>query len=255
MVRLLLSAGANQAMCDDIGWTAKDHAAFRGHITIAKMLYTGPDEPCFVYKRPLIEEAEDLRIHKSKPLDLAGKFPSSKTQIIINLGSHNNKNAIVVDLSPTTSKGEFCSYPETAFAVRVSAIGASGSRHTFQLPILESLANKPHFFSTNHLESAMLLFEILRISTDPAKDDASIGSGILVLKDFNQQMGKTRESLIRDHTVPILSREDFSLLAIVTFNVVIVKPTMLPDDPPTRTDVLCKSGSRDIFPTRPEHEP
>lgn len=38
IVRLLIGAEANQGLIDFTGWTAKEHAVFRGHLKVAKLL-------------------------------------------------------------------------------------------------------------------------------------------------------------------------------------------------------------------------
>jgi len=249
MVRLLVDAGADQIMRDHQGWTAKDHAAFRGHIPLAKTLASDPEEPRHIYKEKskhtgkVSQLQSALNVYQAQEqssiwLGMAvstASSPNTRSHIFVNLGSHN-KIVTAVDLSPYTSNRLFSPYPDIDFAVRVSAVGADGQSHTLQLPILEALSNRPWVFSTDSIEMAILVFEILRIIPD--SEDIPIGSGVAVLRDMRQNLGISRESLMRDHTVSILSRESMRFMGTVTFNLLVVKPTWHPELAPTLVDEL-----------------
>lgn len=118
IVKLLLHAGANAGICDRLGWTAKEHAAFRGHMIIADTLeVANPPAPASIPStaRSHTEAgASCLRSHyvlqKGKrntsssshlPQALDTSTNSGNSQIFVNLGSFDaHKHVIPVDLKP-----------------------------------------------------------------------------------------------------------------------------------------------------------
>jgi glycerophosphodiester phosphodiesterase len=249
IVDILLQAGANQAACDLSGWTAKDHASFRGYMKIAVRLFapnanesasidsnepnlSGPDTqglctPCAV------QNGEYITTSKSNM-----RSPIRESQVLVNLGSYaSNKSVKAVDLSPYISLDSSTSHPETGYSITISAIGAMGPSHVVQLPILENMTNIPRLFSAPNLSEAKIVFHVFRATSETDKD-VLVGSGIALLENLKQGLGSKRESLMRDYTIPILEKDTLKFMGTVTFNFVIITPLPQPDLPSIATEKL-----------------
>ncbi|KAH0562731.1 hypothetical protein GP486_002608 [Trichoglossum hirsutum] len=236
IVELLLQAGANPEICDHLGWTAVEHAAFRGHMEVAKRLRAStagePAPGAVILGQPSTRtswQSTEYMTSTSNPPATLRRYSSDESQIFVNLGSlDSNKDVVAVDLSPYLSLDVCASRPELGFSVEICAIGASGLGHAVQLPILEDMTNEPWVFSASDLSEVKLVFNILRAATDTDGENILIGSGIALLESLRQGLGPKRESLIRDFAIPILGKDTLKFLGTVTFNFVIVTPFSYP---------------------------
>lgn len=72
-------------------------------------------------------------------------------------------------------------------------------------PILEDMTNNPWHFRTTTPSNANLLFNLHHetVTADEVRNDNHIGSAVALLDSLKQGLGPARESLIRDHTIPI----------------------------------------------------
>ncbi|KFY97528.1 hypothetical protein V498_02020 [Pseudogymnoascus sp. VKM F-4517 (FW-2822)] len=224
IVELLLNAGASQTILDHRGWTAKQHAAFRGHLAAASIL-----EDYFM--------GESSSGTASKFFNIAiganNKLWDGYSHIIVNLGTlQEGKQVTAVDLSCCSSEFSRGLEADTRFSIEVSIHGGSGSSGLVQLPILDDMVNDPFIFRTKNLNKAQLVFSIFCATPVEGKKGILVGSGMALLElDKNQLIGAQRESLIRELSVPILERETLKFMGTVTFTFVIAKPFIHMDTP------------------------
>ncbi|KFY91367.1 hypothetical protein V498_05504, partial [Pseudogymnoascus sp. VKM F-4517 (FW-2822)] len=224
IVELLLNAGASQTILDHRGWTAKQHAAFRGHLAAASIL-----EDYF--------PEESSGGTASKIFDIAigasNKLRDGYSHIIVNLGTmQEGKQVTAVDLSCCSSKFRLSLEADTRFSIEVSIHGGSGSSGLVQLPILDDMVNDPFIFRTKNLSKAQLVFSIFCATPVEGKKGILVGSGTALLEsDKSQLFGAQRESLIRELSVPILEKETLKFMGTVTFTFVIAKPFIHLDTP------------------------
>lgn len=225
IVRLLVEAEANQDLVDFAGWTAKEHAVFRGHLKLAKILArqdSGEHKAPSARLQPMARRAVDYRKQ------------GSSSQIFIYLGPSNTRsNLEPVELGNHSLNRNMDASDKTSFSVRTKVQGTSNeTSHTIHLPILENMVNKPVSFSTENHEKVTLIFELLRSSATSDKSTEVIGTGIALLQSLRQGLAPKRESLIRHYTVPILQNGLMTCIGAVTFSVLIITPFQLEDPLP-----------------------
>jgi glycerophosphodiester phosphodiesterase len=230
IVELLLQAGASQDVYDHHGWTAKEHAALRGHLHIAEMLKPwdtghltgGPAE------MPL----------KSKSAAMC-RLSMSENHVIVNLGSlRNGKHVEAVNLrgsSPDTSP-----YPKNFTSMDMS-ISVEGASHRVKLPILSDMVNGPFVFPVTNPSEARLAFKLYAIDSS-CETCELIGSAAYLLESDKDCFGANRESLVRERTVPILEKDTMDIIGTVTFTFVIAKPLMCSNTPPLVKQKLSAEG-------------
>jgi glycerophosphodiester phosphodiesterase len=232
IVERLLRAGADPSVRDVFGWTAHDHAAFRGYLPMAKMLIalgSGSD----------IESAQSNGLHKKKqhirkgsrsldspvPGSLGEDVPPGHSQVYVNLGPLDTyKRVTAVNLSPYVSPDPYNPQREADFQVEICGIDEDQSSHVIQLPILEDMANKPYRFVTENAGNLKLAFNIYHADTATHERGPLIGSAVALLESLKQGLGSTRESLIRDSTIPILKKDTLTFIGALTFYFVVITP-------------------------------
>lgn len=235
VVKQLLKAGANPGICDFSGWTVREHAAFRGHLGIMSWLATTGAANTISEARTVLQGSPLMRgiptvekIASQLTLGAIQQRSSSKnteSHIFVTLGSLNTRShARMVDLDPYISLQASPVTPATGYSLHISAIGASGSTHVVDVPMLHDMTNEPWVFTTKDPGKVQLMFNIFRLTEESNKRGVLIGSGIALLKNLKQESTSNCESLVRDYTTSILRKESFDLLGTVTFSFLVVTP-------------------------------
>lgn len=246
VVKLLLQAGASQTILDHRGWTAKEHAAFRGHLAVAGMLescHTG--DPSGGPASTPFKTVVGANNH----------FRADNSHIIVNLGvMQNGKQVTAVDLNCCSSEFTQSLHTGARFSIEVSVPGGSGPNRLVQLPISSDMINEPFVFPIKNPSEAQLVFNIFRASPAHGTKGVLVGSGTALLESRNHYFGAQRESLVREHTVPILERQTLDFMGTVTFTFVIAKPYLHLDTPPANrpikeADQIQLVGHRGMFST------
>lgn len=259
VTELLLRAGADLRARDLFGWTAKDHAAFRGYLPIAERL-TALDAraPASVSRSlkadPGINNLQYIErsFKKASPSadhrEIFKQGASSEySQIFVNLGPLDSyKDIIAVDLSPYVYPATYTPQREADFQVEIRALEEDDSSHLIQLPIMEDMANKPWRFCTKDASNFKLAFNIFH-ANPTAHKDPFIGSAVALLGSLKQGLGSTRESLIRDFTIPILQKDTVKFIGTVSFYFVVVRPFPQPCQISRLDHELCKHNSTTII--------
>ena len=235
IVELLLRAGSDPTTQDHFGWRAKDYAAFRGWLPMAKELTRLTAEHSKA-------EGETYHIHhQRRPIfkpglaanlteDQARQSSPTDSQIYVNLGALDTyKPVAAIDLSPYVWPDPYNPQREADFDVEVRAINGSRARSIVQLPILEDMANKPWRFVTNNAKDFKLAFNIYHSNTSAHKGNPLIGSAVALLDSLKQGLGSARESLIRNFTIPILHKDTLDFIGTVTFYFLIMTPFPHPE--------------------------
>jgi glycerophosphodiester phosphodiesterase len=213
VVQLLLQAGASQSKLDNQGWTAKEHAAFKGHLTIAGVL-----DKC---------QAEDYGGGPANTPFLATlksdyRNAIDRSLLVINIGpTRNGKRGAAVDLnycSPVSGLG-VCEGSELLLEISVP-----GSREFVQMPILEETLYKPFIFGIDDPNQTMVVFRVFHAAPYLEDEGKLVGGGTALLTCYSYGFGDRRESLIRDHTVPITDSTSSDPIGTITFTFVIVEP-------------------------------
>ncbi|KAF2810802.1 GDPD-domain-containing protein [Mytilinidion resinicola] len=234
VVKKFLRLGADTNQKDIFGWTALDYVAFRGFWEISKLLPPSiSSSSSRIPKVPLPK----TNAHAPCPLDL--------TRIFVNLGSLNTRRPRKpVDLAPFLSRYPHNPYPEVGYSVQVKGVGVKGPEVTVELPVLDDATNYPLLFHTPDPRNAKLTFKILRQISKSPDHPIHVGTAIALLEELRDALGPGRESLYRDHTVPIIGCETPDIIGTLTLNFLLVKPFPDPREPYTQnTEPWSANGS------------
>ena len=231
---LLLQYGADSGKKDKHGWTAKDHAAYRGWEPMALLLTSFEPCPSKGPKRPrpcLGDRPQGQRnIQRTLPLPTFARrslddVPITMSQVYVTLGAIDTyRSVIAVDLSPYLSPLPYGPQDEANFVVEVGSLDKGQPKYIIQLPVMEDLSNEPLRFTTPHPESLNLAFKIYPANASTKNKDSLIGSAVAMIGQLKQGLGPERESLIRNFTVPILKKDTLAYIGSVTFYSLVVTP-------------------------------
>lgn len=219
MVKLLLDAGLGQEKTDTNGWTAKEHATFRGHMAVAELF-----KPSDVRDRtggPTGLQAQKKKKNPKSIYDSPRCSPGERV-IIATLGTARTDRIVTqVDLSYCSSVHTPGTYPDLSFVLEVSALGSSSVHRQVRLPILHDQINDPFVFVIPDTTKPQLVFRVIKTAGTRDGEDVIVGCGTAFLERHLHQFGPGRQSLVRDQTVPILDRETMTVAGTVTFNFLI----------------------------------
>ncbi|KZN83920.1 Glycerophosphodiester phosphodiesterase [Penicillium chrysogenum] len=230
IVELLLQAGASQDVYDHHGWTAKEHAALRGHLHIAEMLK--PWDTGHLTGGPA-----DMPL-KSKSAAMC-RLSMSGNHVIVNLGSlRNGKHVEAVDLRGSSLDNS--PHPKNLTSTDMS-ISVEGTSQRVKLPILSDMVNGPFVFPVINPSEARLAFKLYAVDSS-CETCELIGSAAYLLESDKDCFGANRESLVRERTVPILEKNTMDIIGTIAFTFVIAKPLMGSNTPPLVKQKLSAEG-------------
>jgi glycerophosphodiester phosphodiesterase len=214
IVRQLIEYGADATVTDHLGWTAKEVATYRGHLAAAELLHGFTVEACTASIKG-IPRVRTSHMHgcETGPENIA---------IIVNLGPMQvGRNAPAVQLLP---------FPANPVAGNKSLfsldISLGGQTRCIRLPILEERTNAPLVFSCPHGTDLRLVFRVFHDDpTEQQRDRRVLISGGTALLESNKLLfGAQRQSLVREHTVTILSSTTLDTAGSILFTYVVAKP-------------------------------
>lgn len=217
IVRLLIEAGSSQRQQDHLGWTAKEVAAFRGHLAIAA-LFEGSD----ICSRTTGGPANTLP-HNRKASAGTVRCGDDQKIIIASLGTTRGDQAVTaLDLSFCSSAHAPGKFKAASFVLEVSVTGVS-ERRRVPLPILDDQINDPFVFIVPNTAEPCLVFDVIRL-TDVLGKEVLAASGTALLGSNRRQFGTCRQSLVREHTVPMLDKDTMRMAGVLTFTPLVVSP-------------------------------
>ncbi|KAJ5799446.1 uncharacterized protein N7518_001514 [Penicillium psychrosexuale] len=214
IVELLLQAGASQDLYDNNGWTAKEHAALRGHLHLAETLKAWDNGR-------LTGGPASMPL---KPKSSAGSCLSlGKNHVIVNLGVlRNGKNVKAVNFQGSSPEN---SLNGKHLAQMHMSISVEGTPQHVKLPILGDMVNEPFVFPVTKPSEARLAFRLYPTDSSSEAHDL-IGSAVYLLESDKDCFGANRESIVRERTVPVLENGTMEVMGTITFTFVIAKPFM-----------------------------
>lgn len=235
IVELLADAGAELEKPDWSGWTAREHAALRGHLELAKRLVDLANIPDVAreHPSPKLESSSppkssimaDRTSKKKTPETikvLGHKYLTDKSMILVSLGTmdmHSMKPVVSLDNVPLKDASK--TQLDTALSIVVSADAAEGESEIIDLPVRENIATEPIVFYAKDPSKVRLRFSLVPTYTGHAKP---IGAGVAFLSSIKSNLGAKRMPLQGDITVPIIAGEYFEPIGSVTFNFLVVTP-------------------------------
>lgn len=240
IAEILLENGANIEHQDHAGWTAIDHASYRGHIPLAKALSKAAAD---LSHKQAQELQRQLKTSSKRKLLARGQtrrtVSTAESYVVVNLGSLDSPNPTPpVCLSPHLIENPSIIHPESLFSLGVSMVGTEKPTYTLPLPVLVDSTNKPWTFTTIEPMNAKLVFEVFRNESANTKGRELVGRGVALLDSYKLSHATKRESLTRDLTVPILSTAGLEYIGAVIFSFIISTPLPLPTTPLINTEAL-----------------
>jgi glycerophosphodiester phosphodiesterase len=246
IVDLLVEAGADLERLDASGWTAKEHAALRGHFDIAQRLAeftpappspstealsvastssSPPNALSLEERRSGFQANKDAVLAKEpQPVKTFGhRYLTKETMILVSLGSMDVKqgmNPVKLDAIPLANA--HATQLDTALSVVVSASGATGEPTVIDLPVQENISTEPITFMTTDITNVKLLFDI--VPTYAASKEKTVGRGVAMLSSIRPNIGSKRISLQGDLSVPIIAATTLDVIGSVHFNFLVITP-------------------------------
>ena len=249
MVKLLVEAGANLAKPDSSGWTAKEHAALRGHMDIARYL---AEE---ISARESAKETSDsgalsnladnlsldsrrsqngvngtnganAAIGFTRQAELVESFGhrylTDESLVLVSLGSMDMRKTMeIVSLDRIPLTEAHNTQLDTALSVVISASGAHGEATIIDLPVHEGISTEPILFTTKNIAGVKILFDI--VPTYSGSEKNKVGRAVALLSSIRPTIGTQRMNLQGDVCVPIISSA-LDVIGTVNFNFSIITP-------------------------------
>ncbi|BCS01997.1 uncharacterized protein AKAW2_60261A [Aspergillus luchuensis] len=237
VVAVLLEHGADRDIKDHRGWVAQEHAAFRGHLALAKGM-TGPSKwesgTDVLTAASLAQQDDNVKALHQRP------------QLVVYLGSlQDGKQVNPFEFRTPSLKTKATG---NDLALKVSSPGNDSARQ-INMSFLGDTANESFIFELPTTGEAELRLELLDLGDGHDGQAELLGGGTALLIDNLNSFGENRESLVRERSIPILERGSFQVIATVTFTFLIIKPFQHPNIPSMREcflrhDDFCLVGHR-----------
>lgn len=249
IVELLVSAGADLDRCDLSGWTAKEHAALRGHMHIVNRLneiaprLKSPSLDVLAVRPSSPTQTASLEERGSKnltrenstyqkapePVKTFGhRFLKKETMVLVSLGTMDTRKDIpAVKLDDIPMADAHATQLDTALSVVVSATGAAGEPTIIDLPVQENISTEPITFMTTDATKVKLLFDI--VPTYAGSKDQIVGRAVALLSSIKPSVGSRRITLQGDVKVPIVAATTLDVIGSVNFNFLIITPFSHPN--------------------------
>ncbi|KAI1006516.1 Glycerophosphocholine phosphodiesterase [Podosphaera aphanis] len=238
IVELLIQAGADLKKPDASGWTAKEHAALRGHMEIARRILSAL--PNFeeetlttvsTFPNLLSVDASSSLNHNSTPVEpiktFGHRFLTNDSMILVSLGSTDMRKKIpAIKLEKIPIAQAHSTLLDTALSVIVHPEGAQGEPVIIDLPVHDRIITEPIVFTTSDAAKVKLYFDIVPKYSGSRKD--KVGRGVALLSSIKQAVGSKRMNLRGDLSVPILGT-NLEVIGIVNFNFLIITPFSHPN--------------------------
>ena len=232
IVKLLVSAGADVKKTDSTGWTASEHAAYRGHMNIVEYLEDrdsghiakqNPDCHYAPIRTSPIVTGKSLPSHVPWTQPTSG--PHDASFVWVQLGTFDiTKDVRAVHFDAANKSCGFLLELESTYSVSVSATDDPSLIYEADLPILDQATNRPFFFPTEDLAETKLSFSLYESRSRQDEKKCLVGKGIALLGMLNAGVRPTRESLVRDHAVPLQDPSNLDHVGTVIFTCFVTAP-------------------------------
>ena len=249
VVELLIAAGADLEKPDTSGWTAKEHAALRGHMSIANALAevttapSGSDSdasaPSSLSTTPGAAFLSDRKsnaatngngtIRATEPVKTFGhRYLTKESMVLVSLGTMDPRKAIeAVSLDRIPISSAHSTQLDTALSLVLSASGAQGEPSITDLPVQDNVSTEPIVFTTLDPTKVKLIFDI--VPTYAGNNEQTVGRGVALLSSVKPSIGSKRITLQGDVTVPIIAAGTLEVIGSVNFNFLIITPFTHPN--------------------------
>ena len=250
-VELLIAYGADSEQLDSSGWNAKEHAALRGHVNIARKLdsvmpeqdsdsdtsvaSTSPPSNSSLSASLTERNSNGLgsngttSIKTTETVKTFGhRYLTEKSMVLVSLGTMDTRKALrAVNLDRIPLANAHSTQLDTALSVVVSAKSAEGEAEVIDLPVQDNISTEPIVFYTIDPSKVKIYFDL--IPTYAGSQERVVGRGVALLSSIKSSVGTKRMSLQGDVTVPIVGAKDLEVIGSVTFNFQVITPFKHPN--------------------------
>ncbi|KAL3472120.1 Glycerophosphoryl diester phosphodiesterase family-domain-containing protein [Aspergillus californicus] len=251
VVEALVEAKAELERVDSSGWTAKEHAALRGHLEIARSLAEltptpeiSEAEPAFAVptassaassQSSLLEKkSNEASSARSSPRtaehakSFGHRYLTDEAMVLVSLGTMDNrKHLSAVNLDRIPMENAHATQLDTALSIVVSASGANGEPEIIDLPVQDNISTEPIVFHSADPSKVRLLFDL--VPTYAGSKDQIVGRGVALLSSVKPTLGSHRTNLQGDSTVPIVAANTLEVIGSITFNFLVITPFQHPN--------------------------
>ena len=243
ILKLLIYFGVDLDMTDISGWTAREHAALRGHIDVANAITAATpsaDQPSLakhpsqlnipvMNKRPNGVTTSNGVSRDTEPVKEYGhRYLTKESMILVSLGSMDSRKAIeAVNLDRIPLADAHSTQLDTALSVVISASEARGEESIIDLPVQDNFSTDPFVFYAVDAARVKLLFDI--VPTYAGSNDRVVGRGVALLSSIKPSVGSKRISLQGDVSIPIIAANTLEVIGSVNFNFLIITPFTHPN--------------------------
>lgn len=261
ITELLIEAGADLERLDTSGWTAKEHAALRGHMAIANALAdvttapSGSDSDSSastsLSATPATSSLAERKsngtsnssgtVRTTEPIKTFGhRYLTKESMVLVSLGTMDMRKAIeAVNLDRIPIANAHSTQLDTALSLVLSATGAKGEPSITDLPVQENISTEPIVFTTLDATKVKLIFDI--VPTYAGNNEQIVGRGVALLSSIKPSVGSKRITLQGDVTVPIIAAGTLEVIGSVNFNFLIITPFTHPNMAITENQTYWKS--------------
>ncbi|KAM0257955.1 hypothetical protein ACHAQJ_004114 [Trichoderma viride] len=212
VVSCLLEAGVEPEGSDILGWTAREHAVFRGHLGIATLFTSTP--PKNMHGGPAISR------ELASPQITSG---AGERLVVVNLGStQGGHDRAAFELSHYNSAKNNDLGIVSSLVLEISAPGTETKAKRVQLPVLEDQINQPFIFRIK--KDAPLQIAVRLYHRESIDSMTLLSGGTTTLDHGRVFFGENRESMIREVTVFMMDKETMDLAGTVLLSYVVAKP-------------------------------
>ena len=282
MVQLLISSGADLERVDTSGWTAKEHAALRGHISIARLLAarTVPQasDPTLVNSEPTPPTSLPNSSASSTTASTAPSTPLSTNPSLTDRRSNGTANGTSPSWVPQTVKtfGHRYLTKETMILVSLGTMDMRKSTepvHLDRIPLANahstqldtalsvvvsaseasgepSIIDLPVHENVNTDPIVFMAMDATKVKllfdivpTYAGTNEQIVGRGVALLSSIKPNIGSKRITLQGDVSVPIIAAATLEVIGSVNFNFLIITPFRHPNMTITENQTYWKSMS------------
>jgi glycerophosphodiester phosphodiesterase len=257
VAKQLISAGADLERFDSSGWTAKEHAALRGHLDIARCLaevspgppateldlpisspndstpnLTGSDSSSPPAQSSLTDRRSNApgptsgssALRNTEPIKTFGhRYLTDETMILVSLGTMDMRKPLeTVSLDRIPMENAHATQLDTSLSMVITASGAHGEPEVIDLPVQDNISTEPIVFHTTDPSKVRLLFDL--VPTYAGSKEKVVGRGVALLSSIKPPVGSHRINLKGDSTVPIVAANTLEVIGSVTFNFLVITP-------------------------------
>ncbi|KAI8949595.1 Glycerophosphoryl diester phosphodiesterase family-domain-containing protein [Xylaria longipes] len=221
VVELLLKAGADPSLIVNSAWTARKYAAHRGHLSVAALLPQSANPSA----RHLMDSKATPPANASSGAALAiADYGPPKHTLVIYLGSMQQNDRPPVRLVGTSDKMPSGQSVPKLHHLELSVNQRNKQPQTLNLPFLADQSSKPLIFQLDAETEPQLLIRLFKDDLFDKSCLSLLAAGAVFLHSTKSLCGHQRESLIREHTIILLSPDSQETIGTVLLTHIIARP-------------------------------